>query len=252
MSVRKILMLDTETANGLDAPLVYQIGVQIVDTQGNVYDAMNMLIREIFVEEQEKMQSAYYADKIPSYWNQYWKGELELVSLYEARRRIIELCNNWGCTIWCAHNAYFDNRALNNTERYVTENKYQYFFPFGMEIWDTMRMARDVILPTAKYQKFCHENDYLCKNGRPRLTAEILFRFISDDNDFVEEHKALEDVTIESQILAYCFAKHKAMRTKAYMTEEEKEKWSNHIKEENYRQFISDLVDELREEWGEV
>jgi hypothetical protein len=44
-----------------------------------------------------------------------------------------------------------------------------------------------------------------------RFTAEILFRFISKDNTFVESHTGLEDVMIEKEILAYCFKQHKKM-----------------------------------------
>jgi hypothetical protein len=47
---------------------------------------------------------------------------------------------------------------------------------------------------------------------RPRKTAEILYKFISQDVSFVEEHKGLEDVDIERQILAYCKRQHKAMK----------------------------------------
>ena len=43
-------------------------------------------------------------------------------------------------------------------------------------------------------------------------SAEILYRYNTRDNDFVESHTGLEDVDIERQILAYCFRKHKAMK----------------------------------------
>ena len=80
-----------------------------------------------------------------------------------------------------------------------------------MEICDTLKMARQVIgkMPTYKY--FCEENGYLTKNGRLRFTAEILYRFITRDNDFVESHTGLEDVLIEKEIMAYCYKQHKKM-----------------------------------------
>jgi hypothetical protein len=52
----------------------------------------------------------------------------------------------------------------------------------------------------------------MTKNNQVRLTAEILFRYITRDLDFIESHTGLEDVDIERQILAYCFRKHKAMK----------------------------------------
>jgi hypothetical protein len=82
-----------------------------------------------------------------------------------------------------------------------------------------MKMAKDVILPMPTYRRFCEDNGYLTKTGRLRCTAEILYRFISGDQDFEEAHTGLEDVDIERQILAYCFRQHKAMRKGLYEKE---------------------------------
>ena len=36
------------------------------------------------------------------------------------------------------------------------------------------------------------------------MTAEVLYRFLSGDNEFSEEHKGLDDVLIEKEILIEC------------------------------------------------
>ena len=64
-------------------------------------------------------------------------------------------------------------------------------------------------MPT--YKKFCLENGYMTKNNQCRFTAEILYRFISKNNGFIEEHKGLDDVLIEKEIMAYCYRQHKKM-----------------------------------------
>ena len=46
---------------------------------------------------------------------------------------------------------------------------------------------------------------------RPRLTTEVLYRYITGDLQFEESHTGLEDVMIEKDILAYCFRQHKKM-----------------------------------------
>jgi hypothetical protein len=56
----------------------------------------------------------------------------------------------------------------------------------------------------------------MTKNNQPRLTAEIIYRFISGDENFIEEHKGLDDVLIEKEILAYCYRKHKKMNPRLY------------------------------------
>ena len=214
-----IAVLDTETANGLDEPLVYDIGWAIVDKQGNVYCQRSYVISDIFCEERELMQSAYYAEKIPQYVEDIQNGKRKIISLAYANRIFKNDCKRFNCTTVCAHNARFDLRAVNTTQRYVTKSKYRYFFPYGFEIWDTMRMAQDVICPMPTYQRFCTENGYTLKNGTPRKTAEILYRFISHDNDFVESHTGLEDVLIEKEILAYCIRQKKKMRKGVFQTE---------------------------------
>ena len=88
--------------------------------------------------------------------------------------------------------------------------------PFGTEVWDTMKMASDTICKQKTYKKFCEENGYLTKKGQVRKTAEILYKYITKNNDFIESHTGLEDVMIEKEILAYCFRQHKAMRKKLY------------------------------------
>ena len=113
-----------------------------------------------------------------------------------------------------AHNARFDLNACNMTQRWLTKSKYRFFFPYGTEIWDTLKMARDVVGKMPTYRRFCEENGYMTKHKtpQPRFTAEILYRFISGNKDFIENHTGLEDVMIEKEILAYCFRQHKAMR----------------------------------------
>jgi hypothetical protein len=54
------------------------------------------------------------------------------------------------------------------------------------------------------------------KTPRPQVKAEVLYKYITGDNDFIESHTALEDVLIEKEILAYCFNKHQKMRKELY------------------------------------
>ena len=58
----------------------------------------------------------------------------------------------------------------------------------------------------SEYEQFCIENEYLTKNGCPRYTAEIIYRWLSGANNFEESHTGLEDVKIERQIFEYCLA----------------------------------------------
>lgn len=226
-----ILVVDTETANtiqdgdklDMSNVLVYDCGWQVVDTHGTVYAQASFVNRDIFVYERELMQSAYYAHKIPQYVEEIRAGIRKMASTFEIRQAMLEDMEKFGIKEVAAHNARFDLNALNGTQRYVTKSRFRYWFPYGTKIWDTMRMAESVICKMPTYRKFCEENDYLTKTGRLKKTAEILWRFISKNPDFEESHTGLEDVTIEAQIMAYCFKQHKHIDKELFSKQEEKE-----------------------------
>ena len=210
------LVFDTETANSLDDPLVYDIGWAIVDKYGRVYETKSFINEDIFIGEYELMKTAYYFDKRPIYWKRIMNGETQRKTWYEIRKEFLASIEKWGIKEVVAHNARFDYRSTATTQRWLTKSKYRYFIPKEVEIWDTMKMARDVIGTMPTYRKWCEENDYICRNGQLKMTAEILYRFIKKDETFEEEHTGLADVLIEKDILAYCYRQHKKMRKKLW------------------------------------
>ena len=218
------IVLDTETCpvdkdfDGVTPQnmWVYDCGWAVVDRNGNVYKTRSFVNADIFLNEKIAMNSAYYQNKIPKYWDEIKSGERVLTSFAKIRKALLEDIAEFKVTEIYAHNMRFDYGTLNTTQRWLTKSKYRYFFPYGMEICDTLKMARQVIGTMPTYKKFCEENNYLTKNGRLRFTAEIIYRFITKNNDFVESHTGLEDVLIEKEILAYCFKQHKAMERKLW------------------------------------
>lgn len=219
------IVLDTETANtiqdenGLDMSnvLFYDLGFQLVDSHGRTYGKKFSFVNsDIFTHEAELMQSAYYAKKIPQYRADLASGKRILANTYEIRKALVDIINKYDCKFVCAHNARFDYNSLNNTQRWTTKSRFRYLLPYGLEWWDTLKMARSVMGKMPTYQRFCAENGYTTKTGRPRFTAEICYRFITKDNTFVESHTGLEDVEIETEILRYCHRQHKAMKKKLW------------------------------------
>lgn len=219
--IHYILVVDTETCNGtvvddkldLSDSLVYDLGFAVVDKRGHVYETASFVIKEIFFGMSDVMQSAYYASKIPQYREDITNGKRKAVTFYEVRKTLLDTMKKYNTTTIAAHNAGFDVRALNTTQRYLTKSKYRFFFPFSTVVWDTLKMARQTIGKQKSYRLFCEINNYLTKHKIPqvRLTAEILHRYLSGDDNFVESHTGLEDVLIEKDILAHCIRQHKKM-----------------------------------------
>jgi len=220
-----VLVLDTETANtttdergrlDTSSVLMYDCGWSIVDTKGNVYLERSFVNRDIFVYERDLMRSAYYGWKIPLYVSDLRNGKRKMASTYEIRKQMLKDIELYHIKEVVAHNARFDINALNTIRRYTTTSRFRYWFPEEIEIWDTMKMARDVIHKMPTYRKFCEENNLFTANGRLSTTAENLYRFIIKDPTFTEAHTGLEDVQIEREIMFYCFRQHKKMRKKLY------------------------------------
>ena len=153
------------------------------------------------------MKSAYFAEKIPMYWDDIANHERTLKKWFNIKKQIAEDCKTYGVKYACAHNASFDSRALNTTQRYQTTSKFRYFMPFGIEWLDTLKMARKILKADEAYGEFCYENDYLTSRGCRRYTAEILYRFITGCGEFEESHTGLEDVKIEREIFEFLLEK---------------------------------------------
>ena len=198
-----ILMIDTETTNDLECPIVYDVGYQIFTLADGVLCEKSFVNADVFCDA-ELMASAYFADKINSYWEEIRDGQRILRKWFNIKKELAEDCQRFGVQFACAHNSAFDNRALNTTQRYITTSKYRYFLPYRIVWLDTLKMARKLLKNNDSYGEFCYENGYLTTRGCRRYTAEIIYRWLSGEAEFVEAHTGLEDVKIERQIFEYC------------------------------------------------
>ena len=220
------IMLDTETANTIQegsrldtsSVLPYDIGFAIIDTYGRIYETHSFVNSDIFTREKELMKSAYYAKKIPQYEVDLLLGTRKLANTYTIRQFILSKIKEYDIKFVCAHNARFDYTSMNNIIRWETKSKIRYFFPYGIEWWDTLRMAREVVAKTPTYRAFCEKHGFMTKHKTPQVqvTAEVLYRYITNNPTFKEEHTGLEDVLIEVEIFKYCRRKHQKMEKRLY------------------------------------
>ena len=199
----KYIILDTETTNDIDCPLVYDFGFAVIDESGKVYASYSYVNADIFCDD-ELMKTAFFADKIPQYWNDIKSGSRILKSFFEIERIFRKVCNEWNINTFVAHNARFDYKALQNTKRYITTSRFRFFFPWGSRFVDTLKLSREVFANNDNYREFCISNNYVTKRNENRYTAEVIYRFLTNDNDFEEEHTGLADCMIEKEILRYC------------------------------------------------
>lgn len=205
------LVIDTETCNSVEQPIPYDIGYAICDRYGKIEVERSFVVAEVFLDMADVMQSAYYSEKIPKYWEDIKNGTRIMKSVYNIKKQVWEDMRNYNVKKVGAYNMGFDKRALNNLTRYTTKSFYRWFFPFGTEYFCIWSMACQTILSSKTYIKFAIENGLESVKGNILTSAESCYRFLEKNLEFDESHTGLEDVKIEIEIMAKCFSTHKKM-----------------------------------------
>lgn len=214
-------------------PLVYDIGWVISDRQGNIIKTENYLVQETFFVPQV-FNTAYYKNKRPIYMSLFQKQEIKT----DTWNNIVEILleDLRFCDIATAYNATFDfKKAIPFTERYIkalysdrydewefrqkcsceniltgveqpkNENYLDPVFTLRNEdfdIVDLWYLACQKLINNERYKDFCLKNGFLTNSGIYfKTSAETTFSYLTQNEDFIEEHTALSDAIIETHIL---------------------------------------------------
>jgi len=201
------LIIDTETAQGLESPIVYDIGLIIANKQGDIYHTQSFIIDEVFYNN-ELMDTAYYRDKVPLYNEMVDNGEIWALPFRDIREYILESMVSYQIQHCMAFNAIFDRRALNNTMSWINYDLKKFYFPYGIKWYCIMKLAKQTIGKTENYKKWCELFPEERKYGKYlqfcRGTAEMFYQYITDNPNYEENHTGLSDAFIELEIYKYC------------------------------------------------
>lgn len=226
----------------ISKPLIYDIGWTIIDRQGRVYDRKNFLISEIF-SVPAIFDTAYYAYKRPLYLEKLQAGEIVLTDWRTATKELEDALN--AVKAVGAYNAAFDfKKAIPFTELYINKLyspdfhdwlDYQNYlidrrpsskrtnyrkpaddsevfrFRGGVfPLFDIWALACEYVMDSDEYRDYAWEEGWLTESGKYyKTSAEVAYRYISRNRDFIEAHTALDDAEIESEILASIIRKDK-------------------------------------------
>ena len=199
-----VVVIDTETANTVEQPLPYDFGWAVLDTRsGEIVRKFSYVCAEIFLDKQ-LMEQAYFAEKIPMYWEQIQSGQRKLKRLLNIRKELWNCLKTYDIHQICAYNMGFDKRASHNDVRYITSSLIRWFFPYDVEFICIWHMACTSFLNTSDYINFATTHGFVSDAGNIQTSAETAYRFLTNDPEFVENHTGLEDVEIECAILMNC------------------------------------------------
>lgn len=194
-----IMVIDTETVN-LEKPFCYNIGYVIANT-----DTKEVLARKEFVVEQvwhnkELFSTAYYESKRPIYISRMRAKAIKLDKIGYITQEMAKDIKFYEISQVYAYNSPFDERVFDfNSEWFKIINPLE-----TVEWFDIRGYVHEFLAETEEYQDFCDKHELYTESGNYSTTAETVFRFISQDIEFVEEHTALADSEIELEILFSC------------------------------------------------
>lgn len=196
------LIIDTETAD-LQGH-VYDVGFTVADKSGHVFTEFTALVEETFTDA-KKMMGAFYARKLFTHYARMLQdGVIRLVPWNGIIAAIRDACIAHDVTVVAAYNLAFDRRVLRQTNKMLGAT--QPVLPYKMKMLDLWQFACETKLNTATYKRLAREQGWVSDAGNLRSGAEYAYRFCSGDWGFIEDHTALSDARIETQIMAACFA----------------------------------------------
>ena len=194
-----IIVFDTETTN-LEKPFCYNIGYVIYDT-----DKAEILAKRDYVVEQV------------------WHNPMLFTTAYYADKRELYVSRMKGKTAHLEKFGYITQRMYHDIREYDVHHAYAYNSPFDVGVFsfncewfkcinpldtvavhDIRGQVHNKIAFTTEYQQYCDTHNLYTESGNYSSTAEAVYRYITDNNEFDEEHTALADSLIELDILRYC------------------------------------------------
>ena len=194
-----IVVFDTETTN-LEKPFVYDIGYVIYDTENECVVLSRSFIVKQTWENRMLFSTAYYADKKEFYRQKMKAKAITKKPIAEIVTQMITDFEFYEIAFAYAFNSSFDEKVFEmNCEWHKVPNPFD-----NIEILDIRGLVHQKIAFTKAYQDFCERLTLFTESGNYSTTAESVFRYVSGNTDFIEEHTALADSEIELEILRYC------------------------------------------------
>ena len=202
ISKNVIMVLDTETCDLSGS--VYDVGYTITNKKGDILATRNWLVKEIFTDAQ-RMMGAFYAKKMFTHYAPMLDDGLVKLKDWDYIVSMIRAdVKAFGVNIISAYNAGFDLRVMRNTNALLGDGSP--ILPKGLKVLDIWQFACETKLSQKAYKKLARARGWVSPKGNIKTGAEFCYRYTSGNHDFIEDHTALSDAIIETQILACCFA----------------------------------------------
>lgn len=195
-----VIVFDTETTSCEEKCFCYNVGWLVLNTEsGEILSKHDKVVEQIW-HNQPLFATAYYAEKRPLYVSAMRGKRAELDKWGYIMRDVAKDIRQFDVVAAFAYNSPFDDRVFDfNCEWFHTNNPLE-----AIPVRDIRGMVSEFITNTADYKAFCEENEMFTESGNYSGTAEAVYRYITNNAEFVEAHTALADSEIEAEILLEC------------------------------------------------
>ena len=206
---RYLMFIDTETIGSLfvkESVLPFEIGMKIFDTEKQqVVKEKSYLIRKFF-NNKYIMLSTFSATKYPNYFKKLENDKrYKTCSVNDTMQDLTKIIQRYNIKIMVAHNGNFDKTAISRLcEDFGVENPFE-----KIDLLDTMEISK-IITFSKDYANYCIEHKdrlnsmkescFITNSGRVRTTAQAIYCYLSNNENFEEKHTGLEDIEIEIEI----------------------------------------------------
>lgn len=194
-----IVVFDTETIS-LEKPFCYNIGYTIVNKESREH-----LVKRDYVVEQiwhnpMLFITAYYADKRDIYVKAMRSRKTIMAKYGYICQAMIRDFIKYEVAGAYAFNSPFDDKVFTyNSDWFKCNNPFD-----NIPIFDIRGYVHHFMVDDS-FKAFCEEHGYFTDSGNYSTTAEVMYRYLTGNTDFIEDHTALSDSEIEADILLECF-----------------------------------------------
>lgn len=209
---RNFIVLDTEGVcdntprkgrNMGSNSLFYDFGFIVANREGETLEEFSFVNTDVFMQN-SLMQTSYYADKLPQYWQGMGEDWQQATTL-EVWQAFKDACKRYGVRDVWAYNVGYDRASINHTIEVQSNGFRPFFAPYGIKYRDIWDYAGNTICNTRKFVNWCFENGFVSDKGNPSTTADTVGKYLRGSLNYQERHTALEDCRDELAILLACF-----------------------------------------------
>ncbi len=199
-----IVDCETTKKNGL----VFDMAYRVIDKKRTLYAVGSFLFKDVLAIEE-----AWYKEKVSQYWLLVNKGKIKPVTFKVGRRifnrQIAALQAKGYKIIFCAYNAAFDISHLGMTSEELTKQK---FLDVKMPLFDLWHgWVAGCPVEYGYFAPFTVPAPGKKPAWNIKTSAEVVYKWLSDDAKFEEKHIAHSDVLIEEIILMDILKRKKKM-----------------------------------------